>query len=541
MADASAVKARPSVGTNNDTGRACAIDTSTIQDNEMESMILSETERIQRANKRANTRSVQTALANKYGLDADSTLTHISRLLNCGKLNSVNFKGDESFRIPLQRDELMKDEKLQPDDISPEVDLFGSSITSDLSMNHNDNHNDSFLTFLDNVKTPVRDNQQNLKSSWSLGNSIPTPAVMIINKLVESNNNLINMLTMERSRTNALLNENLTLSEELKGLKLQLPKPLHPTLKTNQASQPTEIVDTTAETTADTTVDTTVDTSIQSTDSIKSNLAEQLKAVKIMKHQEFNHWKSQSPKGNELSTKPCIQNKNDDTKQANAQQKESAKEETTVTKTEAPNNADDSSKWRKVKRRKNKGRNNKSASGNENTSQSNASGERKVLLLGDSHVRQLGESHLLSKQISANGIGGLRSNQILSRHKQVINSELASCDEVIIHIGSNDIAKGIQQDKIVKNIDFTTKKLKDLNPDVKLTVCSIFLQGYDTPRNVKVIEVNQAIKRYCLTQGLDYIDHGNIAFKHLDHGGMHLSPEGNRLFAKNINSHVMSG
>ena len=56
------------------------------------------------------------------------------------------------------------------------------------------------------------------------------------------------MLTMERSRTNALLNENLTLSDELKGLKLQLPKPLHPTLKTNQASRPTEIVDTTAET-----------------------------------------------------------------------------------------------------------------------------------------------------------------------------------------------------------------------------------------------------------------------------------------------------
>ena len=315
---------------------------------------------------------------------------------------------------------------------------------------------------------------------------------------------------MERSRTNALLNENLTLSEELKGLKLQLPKLLHPTLKTNQASQPTEIVDTGAETTADTTVDTTVDTSIQSTESIKSNLAEQLKAVKIMKHQEFNHRKSQSPKGNELSTKPGIQKKNNDIKQANAQKKESVMEETTVTKTEAPNNADDSSKWRKVKRRKNKGKNNgkpenKSASGNGNTSQSNVSGERKVLLHGDSHVRRSGESHLLAKQISANGIGGLRSNQIFSRHRQVINSELASCDEVIIHIGSNDIAKSIQQEKIVKNIDFTTKKLKDLNPDVKLTVSSIFLQGYETPRNVKVIEVNQAIKRYCLTKGLDLL------------------------------------
>ena len=130
-------------------------------DNEMESMILSETERIQRANKHANMRSVQTALANKYSLDADFTLAHISRLLNYGKLNSVNFKGDESFRIPLQREELTKDEKSQPDDISPEVDLFGSSVTSDLAMNHNDNHNDSFLTCLDNVKMPRKDNQQN--------------------------------------------------------------------------------------------------------------------------------------------------------------------------------------------------------------------------------------------------------------------------------------------------------------------------------------------------------------------------------------------
>ena len=271
--------------------------------------------------------------------------------------------------------------------------------------------------------------------------------------------------------------ENLTLSEELRGLKLQLPKLLHPTSKANQASQPTEIVDTIAETTADTTIDTTVDTSIQSTESIKSNLAEQLKAVKIMKHQEFNHWKSQSPKGNELSTKPGIQNKNNDTKQANAQQKESVMEEATVTKTEAPNNADDScSKWRKVKRRKNKGKNNgkpenKSASGNENTSQSNVSGERRVLLLGDSHVRRLGESHLLSKRISANGIRGLRSNQILSRHKQVINSELASCDEVIVHIGSNDIAKGIQQDKIVKNIDFTTILKQLSQKQEKALVC----------------------------------------------------------------------
>ena len=70
---------------------------------------------------------------------------------------------------------------------------------------------------------------------------------------------------------------------------------------------------------------------------------------------------------------------------------------------------------------------------------------------------------------------------------------------------------------------------------------SIFLQGYDPPKNVNVVEANQALKRYCLTKGWDFIDHGNIAFKHLDKGGMHLTPEGNRLFARNLLAHTKSG
>ena len=98
-------------------------------------------------------------------------------------------------------------------------------------MNHNDNHNDSFLTFLDYVKTQLKDEQKKTKSSWSFGYSIPSRVVIMMKKVVESNKNLINMLTTKRSRTNALLNENLTLFEEVQGLKLQLPQPLQPTSK----------------------------------------------------------------------------------------------------------------------------------------------------------------------------------------------------------------------------------------------------------------------------------------------------------------------
>ena len=59
--------------------------------------------------------------------------------------------------------------------------------------------------------------------------------------------------------------------------------------------------------------------------------------------------------------------------------------------------------------------------------------------------------------------------------------------------------------------------------------------------NINVVETNLALRRYCLSRGWDFIDHSNIAFKHLDEGGMHLSPEGNRLFARNRTAHAKSG
>ena len=90
-------------------------------------------------------------------------------------------------------------------------------------------------------------------------------------------------------------------------------------------------------------------------------------------------------------------------------------------------------------------------------------------------------------------------------------------------------------------IPFSTSLILEIKHDVKITLSSIFPQGYDPPQNVNVAEANLALKRYCLRKGWDFIDHGNIAFKHLDAGGMHLTPEGNRLFARNQLAHTMCG
>lgn len=67
------------------------------------------------------------------------------------------------------------------------------------------------------------------------------------------------------------------------------------------------------------------------------------------------------------------------------------------------------------------------------------SSRKNVLVLGDSHVRRLDQNKL--QHIKLAGVGGLKSGNITSTHKGIINSSINQVDEVILHIGSNDIAK----------------------------------------------------------------------------------------------------
>lgn len=167
------------------------------------------------------------------------------------------------------------------------------------------------------------------------------------------------------------------------------------------------------------------------------------------------------------------------------------------------------------------------------------SSKKNVLVLGDSHVRRLDQNKL--QHIKLAGVGGLKSGNIISTHKGIINSSINQVDEVIIHIGSNDIAKGVQVETLINNIDTAAKELQKKNPNVRIACSKIFLQKYNPSLNAKVVEANDALKLHCFSQGWDCIEHGNIAFKHLLNDGMHLNPEGNRLFANNLTKHVKSG
>ena len=163
---------------------------------------------------------------------------------------------------------------------------------------------------------------------------------------------------------------------------------------------------------------------------------------------------------------------------------------------------------------------------------------KKTIIIGDSHVKRLHNQQIPNTK--ANGIGGLQSYQLISRQASFVNKEIDSVDELIIHAGCNDIKSRCPK-AIVNSIEAAAKHYLNRNTNLHISISSIFLRKDDTTLNAKIVETNSALKALCLAQGLDFIDHGNIAFRHLSHDGLHLSPDGIQLFAKNINSHITFG
>ena len=105
-------------------------------------------------------------------------------------------------------------------------------------------------------------------------------------------------------------------------------------------------------------------------------------------------------------------------------------------------------------------------------------------------------SNSLSQCFAGKDIGGLQSNQLILKHKGMINSVLPKVEQVSIHVGSNDIRKSVKQDKVVNNISLACRRLREINPNIRIAVSSIFFQKYKTPKNLHIVETNAALERF---------------------------------------------
>ena len=108
----------------------------------------------------------------------------------------------------------------------------------------------------------------------------------------------------------------------------------------------------------------------------------------------------------------------------------------------------------------------------------------------------------MAKSIRAMGIGGIKCDQIISRHEGTINSELPDTKMISIHIGSNNAAKGISPEKNVNNVEYASNRVLQGNSKVKVAISAIFLQGSELTHNhLDISKTNLLLHELCYHQG----------------------------------------
>ena len=56
--------------------------------------------------------------------------------------------------------------------------------------------------------------------------------------------------------------------------------------------------------------------------------------------------------------------------------------------------------------------------------------------------------------------------------------------------------------------------------------------------NLKIMDINEALKKLCLQKGYDFIDNSNIGFRHLAKDKSHINKNGQRILTSNSLNHL---
>ena len=103
-------------------------------------------------------------------------------------------------------------------------------------------------------------------------------------------------------------------------------------------------------------------------------------------------------------------------------------------------------------------------------------------------------------------------------------------DEVIAHVGVNNIEFESEEDILDKFANISDS-FYDMT---KLTFSGIIRRSDKPFLNQKIDSINCQLEKMCLNKGHDFIDNNNIKFGHLNRGGLHINPTGQKRLAMNF-------
>ena len=105
-------------------------------------------------------------------------------------------------------------------------------------------------------------------------------------------------------------------------------------------------------------------------------------------------------------------------------------------------------------------------------------------------------------------------------------------DTILLHVGTNDLTKGINT---MKNVRKCVEAIRELDNSENIQIgFSSIMHRSDKDFSKEISELNVKLKKYCLGRGFIYIDNNNVNESCLNKSKLHLNKKGTNFLSKNI-------
>ena len=162
---------------------------------------------------------------------------------------------------------------------------------------------------------------------------------------------------------------------------------------------------------------------------------------------------------------------------------------------------------------------------------SNNNTRKKITVIGDSMVKFLRSDEMSSVNNAVNVMKhpGSTTDDMVDYVRPVTRKKP---DVIIMHVGTNDLTKGVNTMSKVRKIVSAIQEV-DSTRNIRLGFSSI-VQRADKDYSKEIEDINTSLKSYCLGKGLIFVDNSNIDESCINDSKFHLSKKGTQLLSQNL-------
>ena len=154
-----------------------------------------------------------------------------------------------------------------------------------------------------------------------------------------------------------------------------------------------------------------------------------------------------------------------------------------------------------------------------------------VFICGDSLLNGIDGDGVSTKNFCTvvKSFGGSTSRDMVDHIKPAARKKP---DKIIVHVGTNDISKKIEN--TTENLDFVVKTVKDLSPDTQIFFSEICVRNDIMGSFSKVKQKNEELKKFCQERNIGIVEHGNVDHSCLARKQLHMNQKGLKRMALNF-------